>query len=202
MLIRKNWIMWTLIKIHICGLCMSQLPHSYYFTICILVLKFANKGVFFEEIQDSHFPRKRGYSGTHLRECGEKGVNFDVQCFTLKKRVHLGWKVSVLLQKRGSFWTEKSVLYHEKGVVLSCPVSVLPQNKGSFSNWRTRMGTTFFSEWESRAPDVCIISDVMHVWFVYHVDDFWTKYYLCTNKIYWQPVNVFVYNKNKLCMAY
>ncbi len=69
----------------------TQLPHSYYFTTRILVLKFTNKGVFFEEIQDSHFPRKRGYFSTHLREFEEKGVNFDVQCFfTVKKRVHLG----------------------------------------------------------------------------------------------------------------
>ncbi len=56
----------------------SQLPHSYYFTTRILVLKFANKGVYFEEIQDLHFPRKRGYFGTHLRKLGEKGVNFYV----------------------------------------------------------------------------------------------------------------------------
>ncbi len=67
-----------------------QLLHSYYFTTCNLVLIFVNKGVFFEEIQDSHFPRKRGYFGTHLLELGEKGVNFDVQCFTGKKWVHLG----------------------------------------------------------------------------------------------------------------
>ncbi len=38
----------------------AQVPHSYYFTTRILVLKFANKGVFFEEIQDSHFHRKGG----------------------------------------------------------------------------------------------------------------------------------------------
>ncbi len=63
------------------------------------------------EIQDSHFPRKRGYFGTHLLEFGEKGVNFDVQCFTMKKSVHLGSKVRVLPKKRGSFWTEKSVFY-------------------------------------------------------------------------------------------
>ncbi len=67
----------------------SQLPYSYYFTTRILVLKFTNKGVFFEEIQDSHFPRKRGYFGTHLHEFREKGVNFDVQCFTVKLGLHL-----------------------------------------------------------------------------------------------------------------
>ncbi len=66
-----------------------QLPHLCYFTTRILVLKFANKGVFFEEIQDSHFHRKRVYFGTHICEFGEKGVNFGVQCFTLKKGVHL-----------------------------------------------------------------------------------------------------------------
>ncbi len=51
-----------------------QLPHSYYFTTSILVLKVMNKGVYFEEIQDLHFPRKKGYFGTHLGEFGEKGV--------------------------------------------------------------------------------------------------------------------------------
>ncbi len=90
----------------------SKLPHSYYFTTRILFLKFVNKGVFFEEIQDSHFPRKREYFGTHL---GDKGVIFDVQCFTVKRGIHLGWKVSVLLQKRGSVWTEKSVLSRQRG---------------------------------------------------------------------------------------
>ncbi len=128
----------------------SQLSHSYYFTTCILVLKFVNKGVFFEEIQDSNFPRKRGYFGTHLREFGEKGVIFDVQCFTVKRGVHLGWQDSILQQKGGSFWTEKSVLYRKKGVILSWKVSVLPQKRGSFSNWKTRMGTIFSSEWGSR----------------------------------------------------
>ncbi len=53
-----------------------------------------NKGVFFEEILDSYFPRKREYFGTHLLEellvFGEKGGNFDVQCFIMKKGVHLG----------------------------------------------------------------------------------------------------------------
>ncbi len=107
-----------------------QLPHSYYFTTRILVLKFVNKGVFLEEIQDSHFPRKRGYFGTHLRESGEKWVIFYVQCFTVKRWVHLGWKVSVLPQKGGSFWTEKSVFYHEKGVIFSWKVSVLLQKRG------------------------------------------------------------------------
>ncbi len=72
------------------GMGKSQLPHSYYFTIRILVLKFANKGVFFVEIQDSHFPRKRGYFGTHLHEFGVKGANFDVHCFTVKMGVQLG----------------------------------------------------------------------------------------------------------------
>ncbi len=52
-------------------LIIPQLPHSYYFTTYILVLKFVNKGVFFE---NSHFPRKKGYFGTHLHEFGKKGV--------------------------------------------------------------------------------------------------------------------------------
>ncbi len=109
----------------------AQLPHSYYFTTPILVLKFVNKGVFFEEIQDSHFPRKRGYFGTHLCEFGEKEVIFYVQCFTVKRGVHLGWKANALPQKgvhfglksqcfivkKGLFWAEKSVFCHKKGVI-------------------------------------------------------------------------------------
>ncbi len=78
----------------------AQLPHSYYFTTPILVLKFMNKGVFFEEIQDSHCPRKRGYFFTHLCEFEEKvfycenGGSFWLksQCFTTKKGVHIGLK--------------------------------------------------------------------------------------------------------------
>ncbi len=97
----------------------AQLPHSYYFTTRILVLKFVNKRVFFEEIQDLHSPRKRGYFGTHLHEFGGKGVNCDVQCFTVKRGVHLDRNVSVLPQKRRSFWNEKSVFYHENMVILS-----------------------------------------------------------------------------------
>ncbi len=94
----------------------AQLPHSYYFAKHILVLKFLNKGIVFEEIQDSHFPRKSGYFGTHLHEFGEKGVIFYVQCFTVKRGVHLGGKVSVLLRKRGRFELKSRVL-PQKGVI-------------------------------------------------------------------------------------
>ncbi len=92
-----------------------QLPHSYYFTTRIVVRKFANKGVFFEEIQDSHFPRKREYFGTHLHEFGEKGVNFDVQCFTMKKGGSFGLKSQCFIAKKGLFWAEKSVFCCKKG---------------------------------------------------------------------------------------
>ncbi len=51
----------------------AQLPHSYYFTTRILVLKFVNKGVFFEEIQDFHFHRKRGILVLTSLNLEEKG---------------------------------------------------------------------------------------------------------------------------------
>ncbi len=54
--------------------------------------------------------------------------------FYHKKGVHLGLKVSVLSRKRCCF--------ELKG-------SVLPPKRGTFSNWRTRMGITIFSEWGS-----------------------------------------------------
>ncbi len=63
-----------------CSTCMTNLS----------LYSYPMPGVFFEEIQDSHFPRKEGYLGTRLFEFGEKGDNFDVQCFTMKKDVHLG----------------------------------------------------------------------------------------------------------------
>ncbi len=114
-----------------CLVGVPQLPYSYYFNTCILVLKFLNKGVFFEEIQDSHFPRKikRRYFGTHLLKFREQGVNFDVQCFivkrggsfglksqcfTTKRGFILDWKISVLSRKRGRFEL-KSVFCHKKG---------------------------------------------------------------------------------------
>ncbi len=109
---------------------LTQIPHSYYFTTRILVLKFVNKGVLFEEIQDSHFHRKRGYFGTQLLEFGEKGVNFDVQCFTMKKwgsfrlksqcftskrGLILDWKVSVLSWKRSCFELKSQVFCRKRG---------------------------------------------------------------------------------------
>ncbi len=109
-----------------------QFHHSYYFTTSLLVLKFANKGVFFEEIQDSHFPNKRGYFGTHLHEFGEKGVNFDVQCFTVKMGVHLDWEVSVLPQKRRFILDWKvSVLLRKRGC-FELKSQCLPQKGGNF----------------------------------------------------------------------
>ncbi len=114
---------------------LAQLPHSYYFTTCILALKFVNKGVFFEEIQDLHFSRKRRYFGTHLHEFGEKGVIFMSSVLPQKMGFILEWKVSVLSRERGHF-EPKSQCFAEK--------------RGSFSNWRTRMGTIFSSEWGSQ----------------------------------------------------
>ncbi len=125
-----------------------QLPHSYYFTTHILVLKFVNKQVFYKEIQDSHFPRKRGYFGTHLLECGEKGVNFDVQCFTGKMGVHLGWKVSVLPQKRGFILDWKvSVLSWKRGC-FELKSQCFDPKKGVIFKLENKDGYHFF-QWES-----------------------------------------------------
>ncbi len=92
---------WSLLPQYSSGPYYPQLPHSYHFTTCILVLKFVNKRAFSEEIQDSHFPRKRGYFGTHLCEFGEKGVNFDVQFFYRKKGGSFGLKSQSFTAKRG-----------------------------------------------------------------------------------------------------
>ncbi len=133
-----------------CLLVAPQLPDSYYFITCILVLKFVNKGLFVEEIQDSHFSRKGCILVLTSMNLEKKGLFFmssvlpwkggslglKSQIFTAKKEVHFGLKSQCFITKKGSFWAEKSVYYHKK--------------RGAFSNWRTRMGTIFSSEWGSR----------------------------------------------------
>ncbi len=120
----------------------AQVPHSYYFTTRILVLKFANKGVFFEEIQDSHFHRKRGYFGIHLCKFGEKGVIF--QCFSVKRGLIWAEKSVLYYKKGGSFWSEKSVFYREKEVVLSWKVKWFAAKKGVIFKMETKDGYHFF----------------------------------------------------------
>ncbi len=85
--------------------------------------------------------------------------------FYHEKEGSLGLKKSVFYHKKGgSFWTEKSVFYREKCIILSCKVSVLPQKRGSFSNWRTRMCTTFCSEWESRGCNLTYFANCTLFW--------------------------------------
>ncbi len=115
----------------------AQLPHTYYFTTHILVLKFVNKVVFWG-----------GKSRIHIFL--EKGGILVLTFMNLEKN-GLFLISSFLPWKGGLIWAEKSVFYCKKWVILSWKVSVLPQKRGSFSNWRTRMGTIFFSEWGSRA---------------------------------------------------
>ncbi len=108
-----------------------KLPHlyMYYFTTPILILKFTNEGVSFEEFQESHFPRKKVYFGTHLREFGEKmdyfwcpvfycenGGSFGLksQRFTTKKGVHFELKSQCFIAKRGYFEL-KSQCFATKG---------------------------------------------------------------------------------------
>ncbi len=40
-------------------------------------------------MKDSHFPRKRVYFSTHFPEFEEQKVDFDVQCCSMKRGVHL-----------------------------------------------------------------------------------------------------------------
>ncbi len=90
-----------------------QLPHSYYFTTRILVLKFTKKGVFMGKIQDSHFPRKREYF-----------MNVDKKGLILMS--------SILLWKWGFIWAEKSVFCWKKGLIFDWKVSVLSWKRGCF----------------------------------------------------------------------
>ncbi len=67
--------------------------------------------------------------------------------------------------KGGSFWTEKLVLYNKKGVVLSWKVSVLPQKRGSFSKWRTRMGTIISVSEGARVMVPHVIIKGLTIWY-------------------------------------
>ncbi len=107
----------------------TQLPHSYYFITRILVLI---KGYLLRKSRIRIFLEKEGIFSTDLCKFGEKGVNCDNQCFTyslvigklasspwrvcftLKRGVHLGWKVSILLQKKGVHFELKSQCFTVK----------------------------------------------------------------------------------------
>ncbi len=136
----------------------AQLPHSYYFTTCILVLNFSNKGLFFEEIQDSHFLEKRGILVLTSINFEKKGFIFMSSVLLWKKGVHLGWKVSVLLQKKG-FILDWKVFYHEKGVILSWKVSVLPQKGGHFQTGEQE-GYYFF-QWVREPGAIAVLESLL-----------------------------------------
>ncbi len=105
-----------------------QLPHSYYFTTHILVLKFVNKGVFFEEIQDFIFLEKGGIlvlTSVNLVKNGLILMSSVLPC----KRGFI--RACVLPQKGGSFWTEKSVLSRKRGH-FELKSQFLPQKGGHF----------------------------------------------------------------------
>ncbi len=87
---------------------------------------------FFRKSRIRIFLEKGGYFGTPLREFEEKGVNFYVsvllwkwrgtfglksQCLSTKKGVNFGLKCQCYITKKGSFWAEKSVFCHKKGVI-------------------------------------------------------------------------------------
>ncbi len=119
--------MWASIITHCLEGPRSQLPHSYYFTTRILFLKFTNKGVFFEEIQDSHFPRKGGILVLTSMNLEKEGLIL-MSSVLLWKWEFIWTEKSVFYHKKGcSFWTEKSVFCCEKEVSLSWKISVLPQ---------------------------------------------------------------------------
>ncbi len=128
-----------------------QLPHSYYFTTRILVLKFANKGCFLRKSRIHIFLEKRDILVLNSLNLEKKGLILmsSVYC---ENGIHLGWKVCFTTKKGGFILDWKVRVLLRKGVVLSWKLSVLPQKRGSFSNWRTKMGTTFSSEWESWGP--------------------------------------------------
>ncbi len=79
---------------------LTQISHSYYFITRILVLKFVNKGVlFFRKSRIRIFLEKGGILGLTSVNLEKKSVNFDAQCFIVKKGGSFGLKSQCLLQK-------------------------------------------------------------------------------------------------------
>ncbi len=168
---------------HICSPWLNPSSLTHTTLTSILVLKFTNKGVFFEEIQDSHFPRKRGYFGNHVCEFGEKGLILMSSVLPWKGGFIWATKLVFYSKKGGSFWTEKSVFYHEKELFWA-EKSVFCHKKGSYcqtgeQGWiplfpvsegaRGIMGTgtyfivipyltlTFYNEWMDSSQSVTYI---------------------------------------------
>ncbi len=140
-----------------------------------------NKEVFFAEIQDSHFPSKSRYFGTHLHEFGAKGLILmssvllgkwgfiwaEKSVFYHKKGVHFGLKSKCFIMKKGSFWAEKSVFCHKKGVLFKL------ENKdgyhfssewGSRENTRDSLAMAEFGKPALWALDRCITKDASRKW--------------------------------------
>ncbi len=103
--------------------------------------------------------RKRGY--------------FLCPVFYRERGVHLGWQVSVLPQKRGFILDWKVSALSQKRGRFELKSQCFATKRGSFSNWRTRIGTIFpVSEGALICHNTCrdfihhsFISG--HVWFWY-----------------------------------
>ncbi len=80
----------------------------------------------------------------------EKGLILMFSILPWKKGVHFGWKVSVLPKKQGFILDWKVSVLSWKRSHLELRSQCFATKRRSFSNWRTRMGTTFSSEWGSR----------------------------------------------------
>ncbi len=110
-------------------LCNSQLPHSYYFTTHILVLKFANKGVILRKSRIRIFLEEGGILVLTSMNLEKKGLIL-ISSVLLWKWGFIWAEKSVFYhEKGGSFWTEKSVFYREKGAVWA-EKSVFCRKKG------------------------------------------------------------------------
>ncbi len=146
----------------------SQLPHSYYFTRRILVLKFVNKGVFFEEIRIRIFLEKGGILVLTSMNLEKKGLFFMSSVLPWKGGFIWANKSVFYLKEGGSFWTQKSVLHRKKGVVLNWKVSVFAAKKGVIFKLENKDGYHFSSEWGSRAYGT-LFSKLQDQWIAHHL---------------------------------
>ncbi len=126
-----------------------------------LVLKFANKGVFFEEIQDSHFPRKRGILVLTSVNLEKRGLILMCSVYC-EKGVYLGWKVSVLPQKRGFILDWKVSVLSWKGGCFELKSQVFCCKKEVIFKLKNKDGYHFFQWVRELGFYVCPFKTVWH----------------------------------------
>ncbi len=134
-----------------------------------------HEGVLFEEIQDSHFPRKTGVFWYSPPWILRKGGYFLCPVFYHENGVHLGWKVIVLPQKRGFILDWKDSVLLRKRDRFELKSQCFAAKKGVIFKLENKDGYLFSSEWGSQGV-ATFLSEGMDA--VIQDSEEWAQWYL------------------------